>query len=173
MKHSIFCVASKCVNIYFTLQEFQNRRTAKLSSIEDFVQDVMTDCVHCNVTYVAQSLFSCFGTNDEETVVFLAEVVYSYSTDSSTTPLRLLQTWVSQNPLIAVDQQQLRVNGTCQVEVDSVNSIPICIQISPMTPPPPSSTPIIIGVVCGVVVLIGLSAVILILVICIGRQAKR
>ena len=172
MQHSIFCVASKCVNIYFTLQEFQNRRTAKLSSIEDFVRDVMTDCVHCNVTYVAQSLFSCFGTDDEETVVFLAEVVYSYSTDSSTTPLRLLQNWVSQSPLIAVDQQQLRVNGSCQVEVDSVNSIPKCIQVSPMTPPS-SATPIIIGVVCSVVVLIGLSTVILILVICIGRQVKR
>ena len=160
-----------CVNICFTLQEFQNRRTAKLDSIEDFVRDVMTVCVHCNVTYVAESLFSCFGTDDEETVVFLAEVVYTYSTDSSTTPLRLLQTWVSQSPSIAVEQQQLRVNGTCQVEVDSVNSIPKCIQVSPMTPP--SSTPIIIGVVCSVVVLIGLSAVILVLVICIGRKVKK
>ena len=161
-----------CMNTYFTLQEFQNRRIAKLSSIEDFVQDVMTDCVHCNVTYVAESLFSCFGTDVEETVVFLAEVVYTYSTDSSTTPLSLLQNWVSQSPLIAVDQQQLKVNGTCQVEVDSVSIIPRCVQVSPMTPPP-SSAPIIIGVVCSVVVLIGLSAVILILVICIGRKVKR
>ena len=162
-----------CMNTYFTLQEFQNRRIAKLSSIEDFIQDVMTDCVHCNVTYVAESLFSCFGTDVEKTVVFLAEVAYTYSTDSSTTPLRLLQNWVSQSPLIAVDQQQLRVNGSCQVEVDSLRTIPRCILVSPMTPPPPSSTPTIIGVVCSVVVLIGLSAAILILVICIRRQAKR
>ena len=145
---------------------------SKLSNISERVRSVMTNCPKCNIFYTAGPIFSCLGTDSDQTVVFRAQIVYQYIRDSPTNPLSLLQSWVSSGPLLTVLQQQLRVNSACQVE-RPLDTAPKCTPDRPISPPPSSSTAIVVTV-CVIVVLstILLVAIVIVLILCIRRWKK-
>ena len=74
------------------------------------------DC-SCSLV-VQQSLFSCFGTEDSQTVVFLARLSYT-ALPGANLP-SLLTAWVGSAPLITVASTQLQVDTTCPVVIDSL-----------------------------------------------------
>jgi uncharacterized membrane protein len=145
----------------------------KLSIIQDTLQSVMTTCLRYNVTFSTGPLFSCLGMESESMVVFRAGVVYTYTTLSSVTPLSLLSSWVSNQPFIVVNQDRLQVNGACQVESPSLDTVPQC---TPNGQVPPTSLPLIIiipAIVCGVLLMLALCAIIILVVVCVKRKARR
>ena len=142
---------------------------SKLSNISESVRNVMTDCPKCNIFYTAGPFFSCLGTDSDQTVVFRAQIVYQYIRDSSTSPLSLLQSWVSSGTLLAVFQQQLRVNSACQVEWP-LDTAPKCNPDPPISPPP--TTAIIVTVCVLFVLLIFLVAMVIVLILCIRRWKR-
>ena len=133
---------------------------------------MMTNCPKCNISYTAGRFFSCLGTDSDQTVVFLAQIVYQYIRDSPTNPLSLLQSWVSSGPLLTVFQQQLRVNSACQVE-RLPDTAPQCNPDPPISPPPSSSTAII-ATVCVLFAMVFLVAVtvVIVLILCIRRWKR-
>ena len=144
---------------------------SKLSDIRKSVQSVMTDCPKCNIFFMVQPIFSCLGTDSDQTVVFRAQIVYQYISDSPTNPLSLLQSWVFSGPLLTVLQQQLRVNSGCQVE-RSLETAPQCSPDPPISPPPSSSTAIIATVCVLFVLLVLIVAMVIVLILCIGRWKR-
>jgi hypothetical protein len=106
-------------------------------------------------------------------VVFQAEVVYTYTTLSSVTPLSLLSSWVSSHPFIVVNQDRLQVNGACEVESPSLDTVPQCTSIGGLLPTSLLLTIIIPVIVCGVLLMLALCAIIILVVVCVNRKAKR
>ena len=161
-------------SIISTLLQFQETNTEdKLSIIQDTLQSVMTTCLRCNVTYSTGPLFSCLGIESENMVVFRTEVVYTYTTLSSVTPLSLLSSWVSTHPFIVVNHHRLYVNGACQVESPSLDTVPQC---TPNGQVPPTSLPLTIIIpvsACGVLLMLALCATIILVVVCAKRKARR
>ena len=74
------------------------------------------DC-SCSLS-VQQSLFSCLGTRDSQTVVFLARL--SYTALPGVDLPSLLSSWVASTPPITVASTQLQVDTTCPVVIDSL-----------------------------------------------------
>ena len=155
------------------LQFQETNREDKLSIIQDTLQSVMTTCLRCNVTYSTGPLFSCLGIESKNTVVFQAEVVYTYTTLSSVTPLSLLSSWVSTHPFIVVNHHRLQVNGACQPESPSLDTRPQCTAIGGV---PSTYLPLAITIpviVCGVLLMLALCATIILVVVCVKRKARR
>ena len=67
-----------------------------------------------------QSLFSCLGTTDSQTVAVLAEL--SYTALPGMDLPSLLASWVVSTPPIKVASTQLQVDTTCPVVIDSLET---------------------------------------------------
>ncbi len=90
---------------------------AKLSDTSAALSVPLQQQCGCSLS-VQQSLFSCFGTTDSQTVVFLAEL--SYTALPGVYMPSLLTSWVTSTPHITVASTQLQVDTTCPMVIDSL-----------------------------------------------------
>ena len=158
-----------CDGPLFAVQE--SNTEAKLSDISAALSVSLQQDCSCSLS-VQQSLFSCLGTEDSQTVVFLARL--SYTALPGVDLPSLLTTWVGSTPPITVASTQLQVDTMCPVVIDSLepDGCNVSPPIDPPTDPPtdpPSDPPtnsstdplnnstsdaIVIAVAVGVVVLL-------------------
>ena len=89
---------------------------AKLSDIwTALFESIKEDC-SCSFT-LQQHFFSCLGSEDSETVVYIAELSYTVIPGVVDVP-SLLTSWVDSGPAIIVNSIQLQVDTTCPVVID-------------------------------------------------------
>ena len=137
-----------------------------------------------------QSFFSCLGTIDSQTVVFLAELSYSFGAVDMPS---LLTSWVTATPYVIVDSTQLQMDPTCPVVIDSLQpeSCPVASVLpptdqsavstadpssNPATDSPTDVTVIVIVVAVAVVVLLVMVMAIVAIVIAVivfGRKQSK
>ena len=137
----------------------ESNTEAKLSDISAALSVSLQQDCSCSLA-VQQSLFSCLGTEDSQTVVFLARL--SYTALPGVDLPSLLTTWVGSTPPITVASTQLQVDNTCPMVIDSLE--PDGCNVNPPTDPPTNSSTdplnnsasdaIVIAVAVGVVVLL-------------------
>ena len=96
-----------------------------------------------------QSLFSCLGTEDSETVVYIAELSYTIIPGVMDVP-SLLTSWVDSGPAITVNFNQLQVDTTCPVVIDSLE--PQSCSTAPADPP--ADVTVIAVVTCIILLLV-------------------
>ena len=159
---------------------------AKLSDISVALSVALQQQCGCSL-FVQQSLFSCFGTTDSQTVVFLAELFYT-ALPGVDMP-SLLTSWVTSTPYLAVASTQLQVDTTCPVVIDSLQPEQCsAASVAPSTVPPadPSSNPatdsptdttviVIVVAVAAVVLLVMVAAIVAIVIAVIifcSKQSK-
>ena len=111
---------------------------AKLSDIWAALSDSIRQDCSCSLS-VQRSLFSCLGTEDSETVVYIAELSYTVIPGVVDVP-SLLTSWVDSGPTIIVNSIQLQVDTTCPVVIDSLKP-ESCIVAPPTPSTPPTDTP--------------------------------
>ena len=150
-----------CDGPLFAVQE--SNTEAKLSDISAALSVSLQQDCSCSLA-VQQSLFSCLGTEDSQTVVFLARL--SYTALPGVDLPSLLTAWVGSTPPISVASTQLQVDTTCPVVIDSLepDGCNVNPPIDPPTDPPTNSSTdplnnsasdaIVIAVAVGVVVLL-------------------
>ena len=150
-----------CDEPLFAVQE--SNTEAKLSDISAALSVSLQQECSCSLA-VQQSLFSCLGTEDSQTVVFLARL--SYTALPGVDLPSLLTAWVGSTPPITVASTQLQVDTTCPVVIDSLE--PDGCNVNPPIDPPTDPTTnsstdplnnstsdaIVIAVAVGVVVLL-------------------
>ena len=126
-----------CDGPLFAVQE--SNTEAKLSDISAALSVSLQQDCSCSLA-VQQSLFSCLGTEDSQTVVFLARL--SYTALPGVDLPSFLTTWVGSTPPITVASTQLQVDTTCPVVIDSLEPGG-CNVNSPTDAPtdPPTDTP--------------------------------
>ena len=141
----------------------ESNTEAKLSDMSAALSVSLQQDCSCSLS-VQQSLFSCVGTEDSQTVVFLARL--SYTALPGVDLPSLLITWVGSTPPISVASTQLQVDTTCPVVIDSLepDGCNVNPPIDPPTDPPTNSSTdplnnsasdaIVIAVAVGVVVLL-------------------
>ena len=138
--------------------------------------ECMHSCVHvvvscacgCSLS-VQRHFFSCLGTTDSQTVVFLAEL--SYTVHPSVDMPSLLTSWVTSTPHIIVASAQLQVDSTCPMVIDSMEP-ESCAAAQPTDLP----TGIIATVVACVIALLVVAitvAIVVAVVVCCRKQSKR
>ena len=96
-----------------------------------------------------QNLFSCLGTKDSETVVYIAELSYTVIPGVVDVP-SLLTSWVDSGPTITVNFIQLQVDTTCPVVIDSLE--PQSCSTTPATSP--TEVTVIAVVTCVILLLV-------------------
>ena len=101
----------------FELTQQASNTEAKLSDISAALSVSLQQDCSCSLA-VQQSLFSCLGTEDSQTVVFLARL--SYTALPGVDLPSLLTAWVGSTPPITVASTQLQVDTTCPVVIDSL-----------------------------------------------------
>ena len=104
-----------CDGPLFAVQE--SNTEAKLSDISAALSVSLQQDCSCSLA-VQQSLFSCLGTDDSQTVVFLARL--SYTALPGVDLPSLLTAWVGSTPPISVASTQLQVDTTCPVVIGSL-----------------------------------------------------
>ena len=131
----LLCCVSTCSCHTPVFHHTQDSNTeAKLSDISTAVSvPLQRDC-SCSLS-VQRRTFSCLGTADSQTVVFLAEL--SYTALPAVDVSSLLTSWVASTPPITVASTQLQVDTTCPVVIDSLEPQ----GCAPTTAAPPSVTP--------------------------------
>ena len=115
--------------IFLVYTQQDSNTEAKLSDISAALSVSLQQDCSCSLA-VQQSLFSCLGTEDSQTVVFLARL--SYTALPRVDLPSLLTTWVGSTPPITVASTQLQVDTTCPVVIGSLEP-KSCI----ITAPPP------------------------------------
>ena len=108
---------------------------AKLSDIWTALSNRIKQDCSCSFT-LQQHFFSCLGTEDSETVVYIAELSYTVIPRVVDVP-SLLTSWVDSGPAIIVNSIQLQVDTTCPVVIDSLNPEGCFV----LPPAPPTDTP--------------------------------
>ena len=98
-------------NRLFDVQKI--RSDAKLSEISAALSAHLQQQCSCSLS-VQQSLFSCLGTTDSQTVVFLADLSYTALTGVD---IPSLTSWVISIPHIAVASTQLQMDTLCPVVI--------------------------------------------------------
>ena len=125
-----------------------------------------------------RSLFSCLGTEDSETVVYIAELSYTVIPGVVDVP-SLLTSWVDSGPAIIVNSIQLQVDTTCPVVIDSLE--PQSCSTTPPTPPtdtptdPPTDVTVIAVVTCVILLLVVVTivaAIVVAVVVFCRKQSK-
>ena len=110
----------------FNLSCIQGNGTeAKLSDIWTVLFESTKEDCSCSFT-LQQHFFSCLGTENSETVIYIAELSYTVIPGVVDVP-SLLTSWVDSGPTIIVNFIQLQVDTTCPVVIES------CI-VAPPTP---------------------------------------
>ena len=149
--------------IYVHLQETKGE--AKLSDISAALSVPLQQVCSCTLS-VQQSLFSCFGTTDSQTVVFIAELSYTALLGVDMTSL--LTSWVTSTPYITVVSTQMQIDTTCPVVIDTLepeSCLPASVAPStdpstdlstnsPTDPPTDPSTEVTVIVAAVIVVLL-------------------
>ena len=115
-------------NALVTVQETNG--DAKLSDISAALSVPLQQQCGCSLS-VHQSHFSCFGSTDSQTVVFLARL--SYTALPGVDMPSLLTSWVTSTPHIIVASTQMQVDPTCPVVIDSLE--PESCLVASMAPP--------------------------------------
>ena len=125
-----------------------------------------------------QSLFSCLGAQDSETVVYLAVLNYTILPGVVDVP-SLLSSWVDSGPAIRVNFIQLQVDTTCPVAIDSLKP-ESCTVVSPGPPTdtptdPPTDVTVTAVVVCVILLLVvvAIVAAIVIAVVVFRRKQSK
>ena len=129
---------------------------AKLSDIWTALSDRIRQDCSCSFT-LEQHFFSCLGTEDSETVVYIAELSYTVIPGVVDVP-SLLTSWVDSGPAIIVNSIQLQVDTTCPVVIDSLNP-ESCFVLPPVPPTdtptaPPTDVTVIAVVTCVILLLV-------------------
>ena len=126
---------------------------AKLFDIWAALSDSIRQDCSCSLS-VQQSLFSCLGTEDSETVVYIAELSYTVIPGVVDVP-SILTSWVDSGPAISVNFNQLQVDTTCPVVIDSLKP-ESCIVAPPTDTPtdPPTDITVIAVVTCVILLLV-------------------
>ena len=115
--------------IFLVYTQQDSNTEAKLSDISAALSVSLQQDCSCSLA-VQQSLFSCLGTEDSQTVVFLARL--SYTALPGVDLPSLLTAWVGSTPPISVASTQLQVDTTCPVVIGSLEPESCVIN----TPPP-------------------------------------
>ena len=129
---------------------------AKLSDIWTVLFESIKEDCSCSFT-LQQHFFSCLGTENSESVVYIAELSYTVIPGVVDVP-SLLTSWVDSGPAIIVNSIQLQVDTTCPVVIDSLN--PESCIVAPPTPPtdtptdPPTDITAIAVVTCVILLLV-------------------
>ena len=121
---------------------------AKLSDIRTALSNPIRQDCKCSVS-VEQHFFSCLGTEDSETVVYIVELSYTVIPGVVDVP-SLLTSWVDSGPAIIVNSIQLQVDTTCPVVIDSLE--PQSCSITPADPP--ADVTVIAVVTCVILLLV-------------------
>ena len=103
--------------IFLVYTQQDSNTEAKLSDISAALSVSLQQDCSCSLV-VQESLFSCLGTEDSQTVVFLARL--SYTALPGVDLPSLLTTWVGSTPPITVASTQLQVDTTCPVVIGSL-----------------------------------------------------
>ena len=142
---------------------------AKLSDIwTALFESIRQDC-SCSFI-LQQHFFSCLGTEDSETVVYIAEL--SYTVIPGVVDVHsLLTSWVDSGPTIIVNSIQLQVDTTCPVMIDSLEP-----QSCFTTPADPPTDVTVIAVVTCVILLLVVVAIVAAIVVAVAvfrrKQSK-
>ena len=134
---------------------------AKLSDIWTALSNCIKQDCSCSFT-LQQHFFSCLGTEDSETVVYIAELSYTVIPGVVDVP-SLLTSWVDSGPAIIMNSIQLQVDTTCPVVIDSLK--PEGCIVAPPTPPtdtptdPPADVTVIAVVTCVILLLVVVTVV--------------
>ena len=159
-----------CDEPLFAVQE--SNTEAKLSDISAALSVSLQQDCSCSLS-VQQSLFSCLGTEDSQTVVFLARL--SYTALPGVDLPSLLTTWVGSTPPITVASTQLQVDTTCPVVIDSLE--PDGCAPSPSTTPSGSADTTAYLILCILIALFVVSisthALTLVLLLVICRRLRK
>ena len=115
--------------IFLVYTQQDSNTEAKLSDISAALSVSLQQDCSCSLV-VQESLFSCLGTEDSQTVVFLARL--SYTALPGVDLPSLLTAWVGSTPPITVASTQLQVDTTCPVVIGSLEPESCVIN----TPPP-------------------------------------
>ena len=129
---------------------------AKLSDIWSALSNLIRQDCSCSFT-LEQHFFSCLGTKDSETVVYIAELFYTVIPGVVDVP-SFLTSWVDSGPTITVNFNQLQVDTTCPVVIDSLNP-ESCFVLPPVPPTdtptaPPTDVTVIAVVTCVILLLV-------------------
>ena len=125
----------------------------------------------CSCSFAVQRhTFSCLGTEDSQTVVFLAELLYIVLPGGIDVP-SLITSWVKNTRSIRVSSIQLQVDSTCPVIIDSLYTESCT--IAPPAAPPTDVTVIAVSVVVvGIVILIITVAIVTAVAVYCKRQSR-
>ena len=105
----------------FELTQQDSNTEAKLSDISAALSVSLQQDCSCPLA-VQQSFFSCVGTEDSQTTVFLAEISY-IAFPGAVDVSSLLTAWVDSTPAITVASTQLQVDTACPVQSNSSDGL--------------------------------------------------
>ena len=142
---------------------------AKLSEISAALSVSVGLLCNCSLS-VQRHFFSCLGTTDSQTVVFLAEL--SYIAHPSVDMPTLLTSWLDSTPHIIVASAQLQVDSTCPVVIDSMEP-ESCAVAQPTDLPTVIIATVVACVIALLVVAITVAVVIAVVVCCKKRSTYR
>ena len=164
---SLMCQKLTTLDPLVTVQETNS--DAKLSDISSALSTLLQQQCGCSLS-VQQSLFSCLGTTDSQTVVFLAQL--SYTALPGVDMPSLLTSWVASSPYIAVASTQLQVDTKCPVVIHSLEpeSCPVA-SVAPPTNLPTDVTMIAVAV-CVIVVTVVVAIVITVMIVVCRKQSR-
>ena len=150
----------------FIIQESNSE--AKLSDISSALSVTLQQNCNCFFS-VQRRIFSCLGTENSQTVVFLAELTNMALSEADLSSL--LTSWVASTPPITVASTQLQVDITCPVVIDSLKPEG-CPVVSPTSSP---TDVIVIAIsVASVAFLLAIIivAIVMAAIICYRKQSR-
>ena len=164
---SLMCQKLTTLDPLVTVQETNS--DAKLSDISSALSTLLQQQCGCSLS-VQQSLFSCLGTTDSQTVVFLAQL--SYTALPGVDMPSLLTSWVASSPYIAVASTQLQVDTKCPVVIDSLE--PESCPVASVAPPTnlPTDVTVIAVAVCVIVLTVVVAIVITVMIVVCRKQSR-
>ena len=147
----------------------ETKSDVKLTEISAAFSVPLQRLCNCSLS-VQRHFFSCLGTTDSQTVVFLAE--FSHTALPGVDMPALLASWVTSTPHIIVASAQLQVDTTCPVVIGSLKP-ESCTVASPAAADLPNNVTVAAVAACVIVLLVVIIVVMVIaVVVCCKRQSK-
>ena len=140
---------------------------SKLSDISAALSASFEQDCSCPLS-VQQHFFSCVGTEDSKTVVYLAVISYATLPGVVDVP-SLITAWVASGRAVPVNSIQLQVDTTCPAVIDSLE--PQSCSAAPPTDPPVDIT--VIAAATGAIVLLVVVTIIVAIVIAVAVVCKK
>lgn len=127
----------------------------------------------CNCAFqVLSGQFSCI---DDSTVAYLAELQYSFPSNSTEpNAVEVLSAWVLENPRIAIPTEgvELQVNPSCRVQVNSFADTACFPTTTDTSLSMGAIIGIVIGVILGIIVVLALVGALIALAICYRKKVN-